>query len=419
MFSFFVDAQASMLIVGSRGAGKTSMLQSLMLEIPQNLRILVQEDSVTADSRMVVERDGKLQSTTAGKLVDDLMATYGHEDVAGKHVLRTNPDDVKVYSLHPNGRVVLTPVSQFTRHKTGKDIYEVKTRTGRRIQVTSDHSLFTLDSAANLSPVKPTALEPGQFVAIPSILPAPSHGVGPFNGLPRILANRIGFLSCPRFTGWLRENQDRLRSIAAAFGYSKSAPASWIRKGMVPVRVFNALSEKAAPPVDSLISFKLDERSKPIPSVTPADDDLACFAGLWLADGCYDGKYGVVVSVDSPEENALVGRIAERFGLKVRLHSDGFSKIVSNTGFVWFLKEVLDLKGDAYTKRLPSWAFQLSQNQRFALLGGFLSGDGYVAKNELYATTCSSELAAELQTLFLSFGVVSRTSFLSLRRLSP
>ncbi|HLD75677.1 MAG TPA: type II/IV secretion system ATPase subunit, partial [Candidatus Norongarragalinales archaeon] len=45
MFSFFVDAQASMLIVGSRGAGKTSMLQSLMLEIPQNLRILVQEDT--------------------------------------------------------------------------------------------------------------------------------------------------------------------------------------------------------------------------------------------------------------------------------------------------------------------------------------------------------------------------------------
>jgi len=45
MLSFFVDAQASMLIVGSRGAGKTSMLQAMMLEIPQNLRIIVQEDT--------------------------------------------------------------------------------------------------------------------------------------------------------------------------------------------------------------------------------------------------------------------------------------------------------------------------------------------------------------------------------------
>ena len=45
MLSYFVDAQASMLIVGSRGSGKTSMLQAMMLEIPQNLRIIVQEDT--------------------------------------------------------------------------------------------------------------------------------------------------------------------------------------------------------------------------------------------------------------------------------------------------------------------------------------------------------------------------------------
>ncbi len=45
LLSFFVDAQASMLVVGSRGSGKTSMLQAMMLEIPQNLRIIVQEDT--------------------------------------------------------------------------------------------------------------------------------------------------------------------------------------------------------------------------------------------------------------------------------------------------------------------------------------------------------------------------------------
>jgi type IV secretory pathway ATPase VirB11/archaellum biosynthesis ATPase len=45
LFSYFVDAQASMLIVGSRGSGKTSLLQAMMQEIPQNLRIIVQEDT--------------------------------------------------------------------------------------------------------------------------------------------------------------------------------------------------------------------------------------------------------------------------------------------------------------------------------------------------------------------------------------
>ncbi|HIH20175.1 TPA: type II/IV secretion system ATPase subunit [Candidatus Micrarchaeota archaeon] len=46
LLSFFVDAQASQLIVGSRGSGKTSLLQSLMLELPQNLRIICQEDTL-------------------------------------------------------------------------------------------------------------------------------------------------------------------------------------------------------------------------------------------------------------------------------------------------------------------------------------------------------------------------------------
>jgi len=46
LLSFLVDAQATMLVAGSRGAGKTSLMTSLMLEIPQNQRILVQEDTL-------------------------------------------------------------------------------------------------------------------------------------------------------------------------------------------------------------------------------------------------------------------------------------------------------------------------------------------------------------------------------------
>jgi len=46
MLSFFVDMQSTMLISGSRGSGKTSLLSALMLEIPVSSRILVQEDTL-------------------------------------------------------------------------------------------------------------------------------------------------------------------------------------------------------------------------------------------------------------------------------------------------------------------------------------------------------------------------------------
>jgi len=46
LLSFLIDAQASTIITGSRGSGKTSMLMALMLEILPSLRMIVQEDTL-------------------------------------------------------------------------------------------------------------------------------------------------------------------------------------------------------------------------------------------------------------------------------------------------------------------------------------------------------------------------------------
>ncbi len=46
LISFLIDAQASTIVTGSRGAGKTSFLMALMLELLPSLRIIVQEDTL-------------------------------------------------------------------------------------------------------------------------------------------------------------------------------------------------------------------------------------------------------------------------------------------------------------------------------------------------------------------------------------
>ncbi|MFH1224848.1 MAG: type II/IV secretion system ATPase subunit [Candidatus Diapherotrites archaeon] len=46
LLSFLIDSQATMLVTGSRGSGKTSLMGALMLEIIQNTRIIVQEDTM-------------------------------------------------------------------------------------------------------------------------------------------------------------------------------------------------------------------------------------------------------------------------------------------------------------------------------------------------------------------------------------
>ncbi|MFH1247237.1 MAG: ATPase, T2SS/T4P/T4SS family, partial [Candidatus Micrarchaeota archaeon] len=164
LLSYFVDAQASMLITGSRGSGKTSLIQALMQEIPQNLRILAQEDSVTGDSQIVVELSGKMERTTVGVLIDRLIETGEKINVNEREIVPVNKQNVKVFALNKKGKVQLTPVSQFIRHKVTKPIYEVETTSGKKIKVTGDHSLFTEVNGKRIA-IKTNQLKPGMSLA--------------------------------------------------------------------------------------------------------------------------------------------------------------------------------------------------------------------------------------------------------------
>jgi type IV secretory pathway ATPase VirB11/archaellum biosynthesis ATPase len=62
LLSFLVDGQASLLIAGSRGSGKTSLLGALMLEIPQRFRILTIEDTAEIPVDQLQKFGYKIQS---------------------------------------------------------------------------------------------------------------------------------------------------------------------------------------------------------------------------------------------------------------------------------------------------------------------------------------------------------------------
>ncbi len=62
LLSLLVDSQASILIAGSRGAGKTSLLGALMLEIPQKYRIISIEDTAELPIAQLQALGFKVQS---------------------------------------------------------------------------------------------------------------------------------------------------------------------------------------------------------------------------------------------------------------------------------------------------------------------------------------------------------------------
>src|SRR3989344_2580264 len=169
LFSFLIDGSRTLLVAGTRSSGKTSMLGALMLEIMPKYRIIVLEDSVCGDSKMIINKNGNFEKTTIGKLIDKEIDDNGFLDSDGREK-SLNSNNIKIFSVDNKGKIIFATPSKFIRHKTSKSIYEVMTTSGKKIKVTEDHPLFTIDEKNIFKPIKSKNIKEGGFIAIPSKL---------------------------------------------------------------------------------------------------------------------------------------------------------------------------------------------------------------------------------------------------------
>jgi type IV secretory pathway ATPase VirB11/archaellum biosynthesis ATPase len=402
---FIIDGARTVLIAGTRSSGKTSFLGASMIQIMPKLRIVSVEDSVTGDANIVVKRNGKFERTSVGELIDALLKNYEHEILDGREVLHGNPEEIRVFSMNSEGKVELKPVKSFIRHKVNKDIYLVTTRTGRKIKVTGDHSLFTLGESGNIRTVKTKDLKPGDFLVTPRILPVHNKPTESIDLLDHLDKLEPYFLTGKGIKEFIYNNKDVIKTVVKKMNYSKSALLHWKRGGIIPLRVLKRLKWKKSDFKNAKI--KCSRHSNKLPTKITLDTDFLTFVGLWLADGCYDSN-SVIVSVTDNETREVVRNVAKRFGISVKMHSDEFSLILNSKVLKSVMKDVLKLEGNAYTKRIPTWIFDLSKEQIAPLLRGIFSGDGYLAKSEVGLSLVSENMLKDIQTLLLYFGVIGR-----------
>ena len=405
LFSFLIDGAVSMLIAGGRSSGKTSLLGSLLLEILPKIRIITVEDSVTGDSKIVAKDNGKFIKTTIGELIDKRIEKNGFVDIDGREKV-IDPENLEIFSVDRNGKIVLSNPSKLIRHKTGKDIYEVETTSGKHIKVTEDHSLFTLDEKKILKPVKSKDIKEGGFIAIPAKLPIGGtlDKIDLLENLEKLGGNV--FVLGTGISDYIIKFRKEFISIARSLGYKKPTIQNWAVKKIMPAKLFNIMKTDINLKENLFVKTS---NSKPIPSMISLDEDFLGFAGLWLADGCYD-KSSVIISVQEGGNKELVKRIAQRFNIPVKMHHDKFSSMLNSTVLRLVMQKILGLEGNAYTKKMPQWAYSLSDRQVGWIIKGFLSGDGCVSNKEIIFSICSRELIDDIETLLLRFGIILRAS---------
>ncbi|MCD6477171.1 MAG: Flp pilus assembly complex ATPase component TadA [Candidatus Aenigmarchaeota archaeon] len=395
------------LVAGTRGAGKTSFLGSMMLQILPYYRMITVEDSVTGDSRIIIKRNGKFEKIEIGKLIDEQINKYTYRNNFGRQIV-DNFENIKIFSFDSEGKIRLSNVSSFIRHKVNKDLYELETSTGRKLKVTGDHSLFTIGDDSVLKEIKTNELKEGDFIAVPRKLIFNSQEKQNINLLEHLDVLEKYYVTFPEIKNFIETNWVKIKDISRKLLYSKSMPSVWKRNEILPVKVFKELYIKDINPTN--VQFKPKNGGKPIKCIISLDQDFLNFIGLWLADGCYD-KHSIIMSVSSKEEKDLVKRVAKKLGLNIKTHpSDGISSIINSILFKDILINILDLKGNAYTKEIPSWIFDLSEKQKAYVLKGIFSGDGCAGKKEIAIPLSSEKLLYDIQTLLLSYGIIFRKS---------
>ena len=405
LLSFLIDGSRTLLVAGTRSSGKTSILGSLMLEIIPKYRIICLEDSVSGDSKIIIKENGKFVKTTIGKLINEQIEKNKFIDIDGREKC-VDIEGIEVFSVDKDGKVILAKPSKFIRHKTNKQIYEITTTSGKKIKVTEDHSLFTLDEKNILKQISSKELKQGDYLAIPSKLNF-DNSLDEINLLEHLdKFDKKIFLIGKGTEKYLLENRKKLFSLAYSLGYKKSTIQSWTRNKILPVKIFNCVKDE----IDKKDLFiKGYGSSGKIPTEFILDENFLSFVGLWLADGCYD-KHSVLISVQEKENKEVVKRVAEQLGLKIKIHSDKFTSVLNSTLLKQIMQNILELRGDAYTKKLPSWIYDLSNKKVGCLLMGFFSGDGCASDKEVVFSTCSKELTEDIATLLLKFNIILRIS---------
>ncbi|HLC68648.1 MAG TPA: LAGLIDADG family homing endonuclease [Candidatus Bilamarchaeaceae archaeon] len=330
-------------------------------KIDKTYQINVGGNSVTGDQEILFVHDGKVIKARIGDFIDEWIDVYGERREDGKDMVdvgKTN-QNLQCFTIDEEFKVCPVKISALIRHQLNEDLYQIETNEGRKIKITKDHNVFILNEHGKLEAVPINSLkEKDTMIAVPRSL--------------------------------ILEEKEDVKNISL-IPYLKELFA----QGISPegnIRIHNHPEIK-------------------IPVNYPVTDELLQLVGLWLADGSFDreGSSNLEIACgNDPECMNIIENFTSKhnIGYKVRGQKQVAVRIMSKT-LTKIFRLTLGLGGNCYTKRIPNWAFDLSNRQIAFILKGYISGDGTVTGKQIRWTTASAGLAEDIRTLLLRIGINS------------
>ncbi|HLD11015.1 MAG TPA: ATPase, T2SS/T4P/T4SS family [Candidatus Nanoarchaeia archaeon] len=460
LLSFIIEGARTILIAGTRGSGKSSLLGSALVEISRKHRIISVEDTLELPTeqlrqlgyniqqmkvRSALARSGSETSADEGirtslrmgdssLIVGEIRSSIrGNEEVLIiengmtrriqiKDLENKDLKNIYIPSIDFDLKYKLKKLKGFIKHPKRVELLEITTKTGRKICVTPDHSLFT-HKDFKIVPIECQILKKGNKIIIPEKLPSEYNDIKSINLLDlfkneecRILNYKVDL----KQLGW--KNTSKVYNCTNdIYQYLRKK----IQQTNLPLNDYLNLMKKTNSLIDlEKIAIK-NKTSKTLPAEIKITPDFCRFLGYYTSEG-YTSKRNYVIFLNN--DKIIIEDITELSKqlfnitpyIRITKGLGRSTQIVLKNKILGLLLKNLGCGKISTEKRIPSFLFGLSEDKIYEFLKGYFDGDGYQTSNissgnRISCSTVSKGLANDLLYLFLNLGIVAKVSNKTLR----
>jgi len=377
-----IDANESAGIVSAQSIGEPGTQMSLPFE-----------------EKVLVRADGRVRVVPIGELVDGLFARHpSARDGPTEWCDLPSGASLEAPSLTAEGKLVWMAVRAVSRHACHDGLLRIRTRLGREITATANHSFVTRHDG-RIVPVRGSELRPGD--RLPVLRRWSAGATSPDLDLAEFL---------PKDRFWYGSEVAKARALGGAWRRGHG------RDFIVPTgpdalgRHLHGRSEFG---VEEGFIYPAQNHSRAqLPERLPLDASLGWLIGAYLSEGWAAHYY---VNISNTDERFLqkTRAVADGFGIRYgeydndRGFAPGHDLHLRSVVLSEFLRVTCGRGSDH--KRIPDFVFGAGDACVAALLRGYFEGDGNVSvdRGAIRASSNSKDLIDGIVLLLGRFGIVS------------
>jgi DNA topoisomerase-6 subunit B len=414
------------LVVEDNGPGITrEQVPKIFGKLLYGSRFHKREQSLLPDQRILVRSGEDVELVEIGAFCDAFVGDHDGDATVPVEGVQAPCFD------RESGEVNWHDVTHAIRHENRNDAYRVETTRGRSIEVTGNHSLFTLGSDGGIEEVAAATLEPGDSVVAPEEIPAPDDAtsVNILEHVPRSeLDDRRWFVygidetlierileEGERVRKYPSADSDRKRTYHVLDGVEvlrDSLKTNYLEKGYLPAEVVVDLGWEAEVSDCTIRTYQVGGDPDECPVTVSLTEEFARFLGLYVAEGHADERQvGFTFGSHEPEYvEEVVGTVGSVFAASATVEERPRNSTrvkAFGSPLTVFLTAVCGHGAEG--KRVPGFIFRAPTEVRQAFIDALHDGDGSDShpSNELVYSTISERLARELSYLWSMQGVAA------------